>query len=113
MESNALYIEPLVEKAEQYAKTSYELAKLRAIYTSTKLASTAVSRGAFFAAISMATIVLTVGVALWLGELLGKSYYGFFCVAAFYIIVGGVLYYFLHAKIKSCVSNAIICHMLN
>jgi hypothetical protein len=113
MENKVLYIEPLVEKVEQYGKTSYELIKLKAIYTTTKVASTFVSRGIFFIVIFMAIVVLTIGLALWLGDLLGKSYYGFFCVATFYAIVGGVLYFYLHTKIKNGVSNAIISQMLN
>ena len=113
MENNTLYIEPLLERAEQYGKTSYELIKLKAVYKTTLVASKIVSRFAFFMAVSMAIAILTVGVALWLGDVLGKSYYGFFCVAAFYTIVGGVLHFFLRAKIRSCVSNSIISQMLN
>ena len=113
MENKALYIEPLVERAEEYGKISYELVKLKAIYTITKVVSTVVSKAIFFIVISMAIAVLTVGVALWLGDILGKTYYGFFCIAAFYGIIGGVLYFYLHNKIKQCVSNSIISQMLN
>ncbi len=113
MEDKALFIEPLVERAEKYGKASYELVKLKAIYTTTKIASTVVSRGIFILIVSMAIIVLTIGVALWLGDVLGKSYYGFFCMAAFYAIIGGILYYYLHNKIKNCISNSIISEMLN
>lgn len=113
MENKVLFIEPLVEKAEQYGKTSYQVIKLKAIYTTTKVASTVASRGVFILTISMAIIVLTIGVALWLGEILGKSYYGFFCVAAFYAIIGGILYFCLHNKIKKYVSNSIISQILN
>lgn len=113
MEDKALFIDPLVQKAEQYTKTSLELIKLKTIYTTTKVASTVVSRSLFVLAVSMAVTFLTLGAALWLGDVLGKSYYGFFCMALFYVIVGGVLYFYLHNKIKNYVSNSIICETLN
>lgn len=113
MENKAFYIVPLVEKGEQYSKTSYELIKLRVIYTSTKVASIFVSRAVFFIAMLIVMSALTIGIALWLGDILGKSYYGFFCVAAFYFVLGGVLYFYLHNKIKDRISNAIISQMLN
>ncbi|MBC7411771.1 MAG: hypothetical protein H7331_04880 [Bacteroidia bacterium] len=113
MEDKVLFIEPLVEKAEQYTKTSFELIKLKAIYNTTKVASTVVSRGLFLLVVSIAITFLTLGVALWLGDILGKSYYGFFCVALFYVILGGVLYFYLHSKIKDYVSNSIIYETLN
>ena len=113
MDNKTLFIEPLVEKIENYGNASLELLKLKAVYTTTKIASTFVSRAAFFLVMSMAIFVLTIGVALWLGDILGKSYYGFFCVAAFYVIIGGILYFYLHNKIKKCISNSIIYEMLN
>ena len=113
MENKALFIEPLVERVEEYGKASLELLKLKAVHTTTKVVSTFVSRAAFFLVISMAIFVLTIGVAIWLGEVLGKNYYGFFCIAGFYIIIGIVLYYVLHHKIKNWISNSIISQTLN
>jgi hypothetical protein len=113
MEDKVSYIEPLLEKVEQYGKTSLELIELKTIYTTTKVVTELVSKSAVFIAISMSVIVFTIGVALWLGDILGKSYYGFFCVAAFYAIIGGVLFYFFPNKIKKYVSNFIILKMLN
>jgi hypothetical protein len=113
MENNILFIEPLVARAEQYGKLSYELIKLKAIHTLSKVVSTFISRVILILVLAMAIIVLTIGVALWLGDLLGKSYYGFFCVAGFYCIIGFVLYFFLHHKIKKAVSNSIILQILN
>jgi hypothetical protein len=61
---------------------------------------------------AMFALVLNIGVALWLGELLGKNYYGFFIVAAFYLFTGMVLHFFLHNWIKKPVSNLIITQVL-
>jgi len=57
-------------------------------------------------------LVFNIGIALWLGELLGKSYYGFFIVAAFYLIAAIVLHFFLLRWIKKPMSDLIISQAL-
>ncbi|WP_410960347.1 hypothetical protein, partial [Salmonella sp. SAL4431] len=32
--------------------------------------------------------ILNIGISLWIGELLGKTYYGFFAVSGFYLLTG-------------------------
>ena len=105
MEEKINFIDPLVEKAEQYGKTSYELLKLKTVEKTADIVSTSVSRGAVVLFLSMFTVIVNIGIALWLGDILGKTYYGFFCVAGFYGIIGGVLYFFMHNWIKKRVSN--------
>lgn len=76
----------LFDKIENYGKTSFELYKLKTISKSAKVISTFVSRGAFAIVFLMCLIFASIGLALWLGDMLGKSYYGFLCVA------GGTLF---------------------
>ncbi|MFN3916145.1 MAG: hypothetical protein ACK4K0_00260 [Flavobacteriales bacterium] len=106
-------IEPLLEKIEDYGKTSFELYKLKAIRKTVEVISTFVSRGVIVIVLSMVLIFASIGLALWLGDLLGKAYLGFFCVAAFYILLGGVLFYLLHNFIKRKISNSIISEIFN
>lgn len=108
-----IFIEPLFERAEAYGKTSLELIKLKALNKTTEVVSTGVSRSIVVFVVSMFLILSSVGGALWLGDLLGKSYYGFFCVAGFYGILGVVIYAFMHKWIKKCVSNSLILQLLN
>lgn len=112
METQQNYIEPLIERAENYGKTSLELIKLKTVEKTADVVSTSVSRGAAILFLTMFTVIINIGIALWLGDVLGKSYYGFFCVAGFYGIVGGVLYFFMHNWIKERVSNSLISQML-
>ena len=58
------------------------------------------------------TIFFNIGMALWLGDLLGEVYYGFFIVAVFYLVVGVILYFFLRKWIKGPVSKLIITEAL-
>jgi hypothetical protein len=58
-------------------------------------------------------LFLNLGIALWLGELLGKTYFGFFIVAAFYILAGLIVHLFMNKKIKRQVGDALVKRMLN
>lgn len=113
MEDKINFIEPLFERAEEYGKTSFELFKLKALDKTANIVSTFVSRTAVVLFLSMSSIIANIGLSLWLGDLLGKLYYGFFCIAAFYGIIGGVLYFFMHKWIKKRISNSIILQLLN
>ena len=113
MEDEETLIEPLFEKAEQYCNTSYELGKLKTVDKVANLSSTFVSRGFSVIIFLLFLSAANVGIALWLGDLLGKSYYGFFCVAGFYAIFGSALHIFIRNWIKKWISNSIITNMLN
>jgi len=111
MNDIATPIETLFEKAEDYSKTSLELFKLTAIDKSADVVSSLAVQFAIFMVGAVFTLVVNIGIAMWLGELLGKPYYGFFVVAIFYIVVIALLYIFRHEWIKTPVSNSIITQM--
>lgn len=113
MEHKGNFIEPLLERAESYGKTSLQLLKLKAVDKTADITSTFISRGIVVAVITLFIVIVNIGLALWIGDLLGKSYYGFFCVAAFYLILGGVLYFFMHETIKKQIGNSIVSQILN
>lgn len=112
MESPASVFGTLFEKVEELGITTYELSKLKALETTTVVATSLVSRLSVILFISMFTLILNIGIALYLGELLGKSYYGFFIVAAFYLLAAIVFYFFMHKWIKKPLSNLIISQAL-
>lgn len=113
MEDKVNFLEPLFERVEEYGKTSYELIRLKTVDKTAEVASTFISRGIALLLLCMFIVILNIGIALWLGDMLGKSYYGFFCVAGFYGIAGSVLYFFMHNWIKRVISNSIVSQMLN
>jgi len=112
MESVAAPLEELFEKAEDYSKTTLELLKLNAVDKSADVVSSLVSRLAILVVIAVLVIIMSIGIALWAGELLGKSYYGFFVVGGAYGLVAVVLHSFRHQWLKKPVSNSIINEML-
>jgi hypothetical protein len=111
MEERATLIESLLEKAEVYAKTNADLLKLKAIDKSADLLSSLAERFIFMKVFSLVVIMTSVGVALWVGELMGKMYFGFLSVALFYLVVGGIAYIFRKSFIKTPLNNAIISEM--
>ncbi|MFZ1703116.1 MAG: phage holin family protein [Saprospiraceae bacterium] len=108
MEIPTTVIEELYKRVEAYSKTTIELAKLKAIETTSVVVSALIWRLSVIITIFIFILVLNIGIALWLGELLGKSYYGFFIVAGFYLFGGLILHFFLRKWIKKTMSNFII-----
>lgn len=106
-------LDPLFDKAEDYAKTSFELYKLRTINKLAAVISTFISRGAVIIALSLFIVFINIGFAIWVGDLLGKLYLGFLCIAVFYVLLAIILYFFIHNGIKKRISNLIISEALN
>lgn len=112
METKESLFEPLLERAEAYGKTSFNLLKLKTVDKTSDVLSSFVSRLLLGIFCTIFLVTLNIAIALWLGDLLGKSYYGFFIVAGFYGIIGLVLY-ITHPSIKEKVSKQIIQQILN
>lgn len=113
MEEKSNLIESLTERIESYGKVSIELNKQRAILKTADIVSSAGSRGLAYMFFLIFLAMATIAVSLWLGELLGKTYYGFLCVAGFYGIIGTLLYFAFHNLIKTKISNLIISKTFN
>jgi hypothetical protein len=112
MEAKASLIEPLLERVEEYGKISFELLKLKSIDKTADVTSTLASHLLLVMAFLFFALTLNIAIALWLGDLLGKIYLGFFVVALFYGIVGIVLH-FIHPSMKAHINNSIIKQILN
>jgi hypothetical protein len=108
MEDHTKLIESLFERVTEYGKTSYELAKLKAIDKTSDVVSSFIPHTVVFVLIASFLLFLNLGIAFWLGEILGKTYFGFFVVAGFYVITGSVIHFFMHKWIKKRVCNSIV-----
>ncbi|RZJ68283.1 MAG: hypothetical protein EOO50_02360 [Flavobacterium sp.] len=91
MKEKVVMIQELIDKAETYAKTNIELYKLKAIDKTTDVFSSVASGIVIGVIITFLVIILSIGASLWIGELLGKLYYGFFIVAGFYALLAIIL----------------------
>ncbi len=105
-------IESLIEKGEQYGKTTLELIKLKTLDKSADVASELVSWLIVIIFAILFFLILNVGVALWIGDLMGNSYYGFFVIAGFYGILALLCGIFRKQMIKKPVNNSIVSKVL-
>lgn len=105
-------IEVLLEKVEDYGKTTLELIKLKAINSSADIISSFAVKIILITVIALFIFIINIGVALLIGDLLGKSYYGFFIVAAFYGLLAILLRSYWHQYVKVLISNFIIVQLL-
>lgn len=106
-------LDDLFEKATGYAETRIDLFKLKATKQASDIASATASTTIFYTIISIAVLILNIGIALWLGELMGRSYYGFFVLAAFYLLAGFIFKVMRRSLIERPISNSIIRKIYN
>ncbi len=112
MEENGKLIESILESSAEFGKTTFELVKLKALDKTTDVVSSLFPNSIVFSLIVIFMFFLNLGLALWLGEILGKIYYGFFVVAAFYGILGIVMRLFMHKWLKKVAGNFFIKQVL-
>ena len=108
MGNSTTTIEKLIERVEVYCKTSFELWTLNAIYKASDLVSSLVVKLALTVVVLLLFSMINIGLALWIGESLNKYYYGFFVMAAFYLLFLFLIYVFRNKWVKSPVSDFII-----
>jgi len=113
MEEKFKYFDTLLNSAEEYGKTSIELIKLKTVDKVADGISGIVAWTAVITALVLFFITLNFGLALWLGNLLGENYLGFFVVAAFYVLIAIILFIFRNKWIKKPLNDSIINQMLN
>jgi hypothetical protein len=112
MADKATSIELLIDRAEEFGKTTLELYKLQAIDKSADVVSSLVSRVVVLIVVALSALIINFGFALLIGQYLGNTYFGFFIIGGFYAVLAVLLHYFRHAWIKFPVSNSIIEQML-
>jgi len=112
MPDDATPIESLFERAEDYSRTTVKLLKLQAIDKTADVVSSLISRMAVFITVALSVLIVNIGLALWIGELLGNAFYGFFIIGGFYGLVALVMHFARHSWLKNPISNSIIEQML-
>lgn len=105
-------IEPLLEKAQAYTTNTIELLKLQAMERTAKVGTSMITRLILTVVVSFFIITVNIAIALWLGEMLGKAYYGFFVVAGCYALAAVIL---VAARpfVKKRVHNAVVRQMFD
>jgi hypothetical protein len=113
MQDQANAIEDLFSKTTDYLETRVELLELKAIGKTSAITSSFVSGLVIGIVLSLVLVFIHLGIAIWLGAVLGQLYYGFFAVAGFYILVAGILYPLRKRLLQTPVKNAVIKNLIN
>lgn len=112
MSTSKSLIELLFEKIEEYGKTNYELIKFKLLKTTAIIVPSLISRLVVVLVFFFFALILSIGISIFLGELLDDLYIGFFIVAAFYLVIGILLYFFLYNWIKKPIGDSIVKQIL-
>jgi hypothetical protein len=111
MKLDLSFMEPLLEKVGHFGQLNIDLIKYKILDKVADMISSFIARFLLMLSISILVIFLSISAALWLGEILGKDYYGFLIVTGFYGIVT-ILILYLQRSIKHKMNNWIITKML-
>ena len=108
MENQSTPVESLIDRVKSYVETRIDLLRLKAIDKSSSFLSLLISMVIVILVSFISVIMISVGIALLLGDLLGKSYYGFFIVGALYLIAGLILFSAREKWLKTPIANSMI-----
>jgi hypothetical protein len=105
-------IATLFERAEDYSKTTIKLLKLNAVDKTAEIVSSLFSMLLVAMTVVLSIVIASIGLALWLGKLVGDTYYGFFIVGGLYMLLAILFRLFREQWLKYPVSNSIIRQMM-
>lgn len=112
MEEHTTDIDNLLSDAGDYIETRTVLWKLKAIESLSDVGGELVSGLGMIVISSFVIIIFSIGLALLVGEWVGKGYYGFFIVGGLYTIMALILYARRGQWLKEPFSNMLIRKIL-
>lgn len=112
MNENQNFMDNLLGKTEDLVKTSFELMRLKTVDKLSEVLSSALP-GIFLGVVLLfMVLMLSIAASLYLGDIAGKSWYGFLIVSGFYLMIIIILY-LSRKPIKKRISDTIIKKTLN
>ena len=113
MENQSTPVESLIDRVKSYVETRIDLLRLKAIDKSSSFLSLLMAMLIVILVGFISIMLLSVGIALLLGDWLGSASYGFFIVAGLYLITGLVLYSSRDKLLKSPIANSMIKKLMD
>jgi hypothetical protein len=108
IEEDPKLFDELFEKATDYGKTSYELIKLKTLDKTADVGSSLILHSIILIFLTSFLLFVNLGLAFWLGEILGKIYWGFFIMAGFYCLVGIVVHLLSPGWLKKALTDYLV-----
>jgi hypothetical protein len=113
MENNPTSVEELFSKLKDYVETTIDLFKLKGISKVSGLASTIIVSVILILLLFLVLFCISIGLALLIGMWLGHAFWGFFIMAAIYIIIGLVMFKSKNKLLKEPISNILIKQLVD
>jgi membrane protein implicated in regulation of membrane protease activity len=105
-------MEPILKKAEEYVENRIEIVRLKTIGKSSEIISSVLSHLILVIIIGISLLILSIGIAFWIGHLMGEIYAGFLIVGGFYAIVGVLLICFRRKWLKQSIEDLLVKKLL-
>ena len=105
-------IDELLSDANDFLETKAQLWKLKATESLADVSGELASGLGMIGIIAFVVMLFSVGIALLIGDLLGKSFYGFFIVGGAYFIFGLICYICRNRWLKEPFSSLLIKKIL-
>jgi hypothetical protein len=105
-ENNAA--DTLFERMKEFSIAYTELIKLKAINLASIIISAIIPDIVFSLLMFTVVLFLTIGMAIWLGGVIGKLYMGFILVGSFYLVIGLISHFILRGWFKRRIGNYFI-----
>jgi hypothetical protein len=112
MEDQQQDVDMLLSDAGDFIETRTTLFKLKAIESLVDVSGELVSGLGLIVITSFVIIIFSIGIALLIGDWLGKSFYGFFIMGGVYGIIALVIYAKRNSWLKDPFSNMLIRKIL-
>ena len=107
-ETSKEVLESLFNRTTDYLETNINLVKLKAVKKTSDVVSNVMSKVVLGLIFTFFLLMANIGIALWLGELLNKNYYGFFALAGIYFIIGLIAFAGRNIWLRKPIANSII-----
>ena len=105
-------LEDLLKKAMQYVRSSFELIRLQSIEKISDLISSFACIVLIVLLVTLFGLFLNIGLALYLGKILGETYFGFLVVAGIYLLFAILFFVFRKQLILSPLTDLVISKLL-
>lgn len=101
-------VEGLFGELREYVALRIQIAQLKFSSKSSLVASSVLTYMLVFMVAFFFILVLTIGVSLWIGSLMGEWYLGFMIMAGVYLMIGLIIYIFRNKWVRIPLNNLIV-----
>lgn len=101
-------LKDLIDKGLLYVETNINLIKLKTVNKGSSVTSAFLTYLIIVVFILILIILLSIGISLWIGKILGETYYGFFITSGFFLLLITLLYALRNKLLKIPIANSLV-----